>query len=53
MIMGAARRGKSMWTIKNSLVLGENRLEVRVHRGCLNGMNLMELGNYARMTFFE
>jgi hypothetical protein len=33
------------------LVLGEDRLEVRVHRGCLNYLNGMQLENNAQMTF--
>jgi hypothetical protein len=38
---------------KNSLMFGENGLEFLQQRGCLNGMNGMELCNNARMTFFE
>jgi hypothetical protein len=34
-------------------MLGNDRLEVRVHRGSLIYLNGMELGNDARMTFFE
>jgi hypothetical protein len=45
-------KGKSMGSGKNSLVFGEDRLEVRMHKGCLNCLNGMELGNNARMTFF-
>jgi hypothetical protein len=51
--MDATRRGKSMWSVKNILVLGEYILEVIVHRGYFNGLNGMELGNNARMPFFE
>jgi hypothetical protein len=53
MIMDAMGRGKSMGSGKNNLVSGEYRLEVGMHRGCLNGLNGMELGNNTRMTFFE
>jgi hypothetical protein len=53
MIMDVAGRGKAMGGVKNSLVSGDYRLEVRMHRGCLNGLNRMELGNNARMTFFS
>jgi hypothetical protein len=53
MIMNIVGRGKSMGSGKNSLVFGEDRLEVRMHKGCLNCLNGMELGNNARMTFFE
>jgi hypothetical protein len=52
MIMDTMGRGKSMGSVKNSLVSGEYRLEVMVHRGCLNDVNGMELGNNSRMTFF-
>jgi hypothetical protein len=34
-------------------MLGKDRLKVGVHRGSLNCLNGMELGNDARMTFFE
>jgi hypothetical protein len=39
--------------LKHNLVLGEDRLEVRMYRGCLNRLNGMKLGNNARMTFSE
>jgi len=45
--------GNSTGSGKNNLVLGEDRLEFMMHRGCLNYLNGMELGNDARMTFFE
>jgi hypothetical protein len=44
MIMDVMGRGKCMGFVKNSLVLGEYRLEVMMHKGCLNGLNIMELG---------
>jgi hypothetical protein len=53
MIMNTMGRGKSMGSGKNSLVFGYDRLEVMMHGGCLNCLNGMELGNNARMTFFE
>jgi hypothetical protein len=34
-------------------MFGEDVLEVRRHRGCLSGVNGMELCNNVRMTFFE
>jgi hypothetical protein len=52
MIMGTMGRGNSMGSVKNRLVFGEYRLKVRVHRGCVNDVNGMELGNNSRMTFF-
>jgi hypothetical protein len=51
-IMDATGRGKSMGSGKNNLVSGESRLEVEMHRGCLNDLNGMEFGSNAR-TFFE
>jgi hypothetical protein len=53
MLMDTVGRGKSMGGVKNILVSGEYRLEVRMHKGCLNNLNRMELGNNSRMTFFE
>jgi hypothetical protein len=38
---------------KNSVVFGKYRLEVRMHRWCLNCLNGIELGNNVRMAFFE
>jgi hypothetical protein len=45
MIMNTMGRGNSMGSGKNSLVFGEDQLEVTMHRGCLNCLNRMELGN--------
>jgi hypothetical protein len=45
MIMNTTERGKSMGSGKNELVFGEDILEVRMHRGCLDCLNGMELGN--------
>jgi hypothetical protein len=53
MIMGTTGRGDSMESVGDSLISREYRLEVKVQKGCLNDMNGMELGNNARMTFFE
>jgi hypothetical protein len=44
MIMSIIGRGKSMGSFKYRWVSREYILEVMVHRGCLNGMNGMELG---------
>jgi hypothetical protein len=38
---------------KHDLVFGEDRLEVRMHRRCIDWLNSMELGNNSLMTFFE
>jgi hypothetical protein len=53
MIMDAMGSGNSMGSVKSSLVLGEYSLEVEMHKGCINYLNGMDLGNNARMTFFE
>jgi hypothetical protein len=45
MIMNTMRRRKSLRGGKNSLMFGKESLEVRMHRGCLNGLNRMELSN--------
>jgi hypothetical protein len=44
-IMNTMGRGKSLRSGKNKLVFGEDILEVRMHRGCLNCLNIMELGS--------
>jgi hypothetical protein len=51
MIMDTMRRGKSLGGLKHSLVLGEDRLEVGIYRGCVNCLNGMKSRNNARMTF--
>ena len=38
---------------KNNLVAGEDRLEVGMHKMCLNNMNGVELGYNSQMTLFE
>jgi hypothetical protein len=53
MIMNTTRRRKSLGSGKNSLVSGDETLEVRMHQRCLNCLNRMELGNNVKMTFFE
>jgi hypothetical protein len=53
MIMDYKGRGKSLGSGTNSLVLGEYRLEFNIHRGCLNNMNGVELGDNSIMTLFE
>jgi hypothetical protein len=53
MIMNTMGRGNSLGSGKNNLVFGEDRLEVKMHRECLNCLNGMELGNNSRVTFFE
>jgi hypothetical protein len=39
--------------MKHNLVLGRDRLEIMMYRGCLNHLNGMKLGNNDRMTFYE
>jgi hypothetical protein len=53
MIMDTSRRGKSLGGLKHGLVLGEDRLEVRMDKGFLNRLNGKKLGKIARMTFSE
>jgi hypothetical protein len=53
MIMNTTRRRKSFRSGKISFVFGEHSLEVRMHIGCLNCMNRMELINNTRVAFPE
>jgi hypothetical protein len=53
MIMNTTGRRNYLGIGKNNLMFGEDGLEVLQHRGCLSGMNGMELCNNCRMTFFE
>jgi hypothetical protein len=53
MLMDSKGRGKFFGSGKNNLVAGEYRFEVNMHRGCLNKLNGMELGNNAIITLFE
>jgi hypothetical protein len=43
MIMNTTGRRKSLGSGKNNLIFGEDGLEVLRHRGCLSGLNGMEL----------
>jgi hypothetical protein len=53
MIMNTMGRRKSQGSVKNNLIFGEDGLEVLQHRGCLSGVNGMELCNNVKMTFLE
>jgi hypothetical protein len=53
MIMHTMRRRKSFGSGKKNLMFGDDGLEVKRNKGCLIGLNGMELCNYSRMTFFE
>jgi hypothetical protein len=53
MIMKTVGRGKAMGSGKNSVVFGKYRLEVRMHRWCLNYLHGIELGNNVEMSLFE
>ena len=44
MLMDATGKGKGFRGGKNNLVVEEDRLEVGMHRRCLNNMNGAELG---------
>ena len=52
-IMDATGRGNFFGGGKNNLVVGEDRLEVKMHKRCLNIMNGVDLAYNYRMTFFE
>jgi hypothetical protein len=53
MIMKTMRRKKSLSSGKYSLMFGEDSLEVRMHKGCLNRLNGMELRNNTGVVFLE
>jgi hypothetical protein len=53
MIMKTMRRHKSLSSGKYSLMFGEDSLEVRMHKGCLNRLNGMELRNNTGVVFLE
>jgi hypothetical protein len=53
MIINNTGRMKSLGSGKNNLMFGEDGLEVLQHRGCLSGVNGMELCNNSKITFFE
>jgi hypothetical protein len=53
MIMNTTGRRESLGTGKKHLMFREDGLEVLQHRGYLSFLYGMELGNNARMTFFE
>jgi hypothetical protein len=44
MIMDSTGRGKLFGSGKNNLVAGEDRLEVKMQKMCLNNINGVELG---------
>jgi hypothetical protein len=47
MIMNTRGRRNSLESGKNIFVYGDDKLEVKIHQGCLNCLNRMELGNNA------
>jgi hypothetical protein len=53
MIMNTMRRRESLGSGKNHLMFREDGLEVLQNRGCFSCLYGMELGNNARITFFE
>jgi hypothetical protein len=53
MIMDSTRRGKFFGGGKNNLVEGEDRLEVRMQKRCLNSLNGVDLGYNSLMIYFE
>jgi hypothetical protein len=52
MIMNTMGRGNSMGSGKNNLIFGEDIFDIRMQGGNINYLNIMELGNNFRMTFF-
>jgi hypothetical protein len=52
MIMNTTGRRKSLGNGKNNFMFGEDGLEVLRHRGCLGGVNGMELCNNASNDLF-
>ena len=42
-----------MVSLENNVMLGKDRLKVEVQRGSLKYLNGMDLGNDAKITFFE
>jgi hypothetical protein len=53
MMMNTTGRRKSLGSGKKHLMFREDGLEVLWHRGCLNYLYGIELGNNSKMTFFE
>ena len=53
MIMNTTRMKKYLTSVKNIVVFGENNLEVKMHIGCLNGVNRTKLSNNTRVAFLE
>jgi hypothetical protein len=52
MIMNIMMR-KSLRSGKKNFLFGENSLEFRMHRGCLNHVNRVELKNNTGVEFLE
>jgi hypothetical protein len=53
MIMNTVGRGKDMGNGKSSVVFRKYRLEVKMHKGCLNCLNGIELGNISKISFLR
>ena len=53
MIMESMGRGEFFGDGKNNLVAREDRLEVGMHRRCLNNMNGVKLGCNSQMTLLR
>jgi hypothetical protein len=53
MMMNTMRRMKSLRGRKNNLMFGKDSLEVKMNRGCLNGLNRMDLRNDTGVAFLE
>jgi hypothetical protein len=53
MIMDSMGRRNFFGSVKKNLVVEEDRLEIKMHRGCLDILNGVDLGNNSRMNLFE
>jgi len=53
MIMDSMGRGEFLGGGKTNMVAREDRMEVEMHKRCINNMNGVELVYNFRMTFFE
>jgi hypothetical protein len=53
MITTTKRRRKAMRSGENNLMFGKYNSEVKMHKGCLNDLNRMELRNDTGVEFIE
>jgi len=53
MIMNTTGRGNSLGSGTNSLMFEEDGLDIKMHIGCLSGLDGMDFFNNVGMTFLE